>query len=181
MALSRSRFSLIELVIVTGLLVTGIMFFLAIVLGSRNSSRESSERAQARAAAMARLGELRAMLRDADPVTNHDAQFQKVLNEDSSVAPTLPGTVVLLQETTGARVDATITVTCFTDEPQVNAILAALDVMNIDINGDGDVTDSPVALADMQLIPVRVEVSWLGANSRGTTDVNRIRLGALLY
>lgn len=179
----RRGFSLIELIVVTGLLVSSILFFLAMILGSRNASRESTERTQARAAAMARIGELRAMLRDQDPVANHDVQFQSVLDEDSgSGAATLPGTVTLVQELTGARIQGTITVTCYTDEATANAQLGGnLQLLNVDINGDGDTTDNVVALANMQLIPVRVEVQWLGSNAKGATDVSRVTLAALIY
>lgn len=168
---------------VTGLLVSAILFFMSMILGSRRASRESTERTQARAVAMARIGELRALLRDQDPVVYHDQQFQSVLDEDSSSGvATLTNSATLVQELTGAQQTATITVTCYTSETAANAALGGgLMLTNIDINGDGDTTDGAIALADMQVVPVQVEVQWLGRNAKGPADLSRITLAALIY
>lgn len=185
---SLSTFSLIELVVTTGLLVSGLLFFLALVLGNRNLTNESTERAQARSVALARIGELRSMLRSEDltVAASHDARFQAVVNEDTSDgAPTLPGTATL--QWGGARWQATITVETFrsatggVQEAAANAQMAPLDILNIDVNADGDTNDADVPVAQLQVIPVIVEVTWRGANDTAGTALHRLRYGALLY
>lgn len=184
----KRSFSLIELVVVTGLLVSGLLFFQALVLGNRNLTNESSERVQARSLALARIGELRSMLRSADLTVpaNHDARFQAVVDEDSSAgAPTLPATATL--QWGGARWQATVTVETFrsgtggVQEATANAQMATLDVLNVDVNADGDTNDADVPIAQLEVVPVIVEVTWRGANDTAATALHRQRFGALLY
>lgn len=184
----RLGFSLLELIVVSGILVSSLLFFMASILGSRNLTNESSEKQQARMLALARIGQLRTLLRDADLIANHDAQYQKVLDEDTSAGtPTLP-TVGQLQWA-GATWQATITTETFRsgtgglEEVTANALLPSLELINIDVNADGDTNDADVPVAQLEMIPVIITITWRGANDKPAPAPpgHTMRLAAILY
>lgn len=91
---TASAFTLIEIIVVTGILVTMILFLLTATATSQKLTRDSAERQAARSVAYAKLAELRATLRSSpidgsDPTTKDD-QFTKVLLLDTRNGTTVP-------------------------------------------------------------------------------------------
>lgn len=76
------------------------------------------------------------------------------------------------------------------DEVAANAALAPLGVTNVDLNGDGDLSDTDVQPAQLQIVPVIVRVTWRsGTWKPGTPTVAggdpgqdaKMEIAALLY
>lgn len=177
--------TLIELVIVTGILVSLILTMMVTVLSSRTLTRESAERAQARAVAHGKVAELRGILRAAPLDTDHDVQFQAVLDQETST----PTSVVLLQEDTGAQLLGELEIEAFTSTNGVNEALANtrleaerfLTAGTIDVDGDGNFAEADVPLADLQIVPVLITVRWRPATWEPGDPLASFRLGALIY
>lgn len=178
----RSGLTLLELVLATGLLAVGMLSLTSMVLTSQTVQRGATERIVARQALHARVAELRALLRQADPL-----EFDAVLNSDGATE----SVVIVPNAPDGTLIVETFKSASALDEAAANTALAAFGITNIDVNGDGDYTDTAVPVTDLKIIPVMVRITWqTGAWKPGTPDAPNaaspgqdaeMALAALLY
>lgn len=159
----RSGLTLIELVLSTGLLAVGMLSLTSMVLTSQTVQRGSTERTAARQALQAKVAELRALLRQGNPLEFDGVLNQDGLNESVTIVPNAPaGTLVIETFKTG---------TAELNENQANTDLAAFGITAVDVDGDGDTNGTAVPVTDLKIIPVVVRITWqTGSWKPGTPD-----------
>lgn len=190
----REGLSLIEVVVALGLLTVGMLAVAEAIVNSSRLSRESMERAHARAQAEARLSELRTLLHRAswsdsslnqgDAQTTHDAQFSLVIAENAAMS-----SLDLLDDSNGGstRIPAVMTTYVFaTDEVTIAQAPEAgpaggLGLASVDLDGNGSFTDTSVPLADLLTVGVKVEVRWRPGGWKAGDPEEVLRVVSLLY
>ncbi|MCO5166665.1 MAG: hypothetical protein M9894_09900 [Planctomycetes bacterium] len=182
--------TLIEATFALALLAGGLLALASMTVSAQRLTRESTEQAHARRAAEARLSELRALLHQVSwtqPAWDqgvHDAQFERLLAEDGQAR-----VIDLLDDTNegSPRIPATITTRVFgTDEvviaqPPALGAAGGLGLAGVDLDANGRTTDPAVAVADLVLVGVKVEVTWRGGAWRPGDPESVVRLVALLH
>lgn len=175
--------TLVELIVATALLAVGIAALVGLVVSAQIATRGTNERTIARERLHARVAELRALLRSQPP----PQAFDDVVNLDQTTttpplvdgAPAATLRVITFRRNTGG-----------VDEVAANAALLPLGVTNVDIDGDGDLTGTDVAPAQLQIVPVIVRITWKsGTWKPGTPTVAngdpgqdaKMEIAALLY
>ncbi|MBX3472564.1 MAG: hypothetical protein KF878_37410 [Planctomycetes bacterium] len=182
--------TLIEATFALALLSGGLLALASMTVSAQTLAREATEQAHARRAAEARLSELRALLHQVSwtqPAWDqalHDAQFERLLAEHGASR-----VVDLLDDTNGGtpRLPATVTTYVFgSDEAALAAPPApggagGLGLALVDLDANGRTTDAGVAVADLVVVGVKVEVTWRPGSWRPGDPQAVVRLVALLH
>jgi len=168
--------TLVELVLTTGILVTGILIVTSLTISSQRLAVLSAQRSEARDALHARLGQIRAMFRDAPPSAT---QFERVLALDG-----VTENVALSSHPE----DALITIEAFpgalpgtSSEADTNTALNPLGITNIDLDANGSTADGDVPTAQMSVIGVRLQIEWRTADWEPGQPLQMLEIAALLY
>jgi type II secretory pathway pseudopilin PulG len=190
----NAAFSLIEVVIALGLLTVGMLAVGEAIVNSSRLSRESMERAHARSEAEARLSELRTLLHRAswtdaslnsgDAQTVHDTQFGLIITQNGATT-----TIDLLDDSNGGttKIPGVMTTYVFaTNETAIAAAVAngasgGLGLASVDLDGNGQSTDTSVPVADLMAIGVKVEITWKPGGWKAGDPDEVLRLVGLLY
>ncbi|MCW8139366.1 MAG: prepilin-type N-terminal cleavage/methylation domain-containing protein [Planctomycetota bacterium] len=194
MSTSRSGLSLVEVVVAFAILTVGLLGVAQTILSGHRLSRESLERARARAAAEGRFSELRTLLRRSswtassllqqEAQTTHDQQFTLVINEHGATRQ-----LDLVDDTSGVnrRIPATMTTYIFaTSEPTIAAPIEAgaaggLGLAQVDLDGNGSTTDTSVQLQNLIMLGVKVEVTWRPGGWQPGDPEQRLQLVGVIY
>ncbi|MCA8921549.1 MAG: hypothetical protein KDD82_07040 [Planctomycetes bacterium] len=168
--------TLVELVITTGILVSGILMVTSLIISSQRLTMLSSQRSEARDALHARLGRLRAEFRDAAPSAT---QFERILAQNGATE-----NVTLSSH----PLPALITIETFpgvtpntADEGATNAGLASLGITNVDLDANGSSADGEIPTDELRILGVRIRIEWRAADWRPGEPLQVQELGALLY
>lgn len=177
-ATDSSGFTLVEIMIATGILVAGILSLFSIIATSQRLTLTSSERTQAKAALHAEVARLRALLRNA-PLSAE--QFSALIEQDSTVAGSRSVTLV------DPNQPGEVTVNTFrigpgeVDEQAANAALARLSIDAIDLDADGVLDETSVLAEELSVLAVTVTVSWRPSDWEPGDPLSSESLGAILY
>ena len=158
--------TLVELVLTTGILVTGILIVTSLTISSQRLAVLSAQRSEARDALHARLGQLRAMFRDA-PATA--TQFERVLALDG---------VTENVSLSSHPEDALITIEAF---PGAVVGTSSEADTNTALDANGSTADGDVPTAQMRVIGVRLQIEWRTADWEPGQPLQMLEIGALLY
>ena len=165
-----TSFTLVEIIVVTGILVTMILFLLTATLTSSKLTRDSSERAAARAVVYARLAQLRAQLRSADisgaDESTKDAQFVDLLARDTRNGITPPA------DYTPITIGATTWVT-----EQIPDLFKTFNAAGQELNVEGYLTlvtfcDDPTAPTSCNEDLANAEFDTRGLATDDTIDID---------
>jgi type II secretory pathway pseudopilin PulG len=186
--------TLVEVVVALGVLSIGMLAAAQSIVGGMHVTREVMEQTSARSIAEARVALLRNTLRQASWVSGtttktvnqstKDARFNAViafhnttqtanlLDAGGSTTQSIPCTVRTYVYATNEPL--------ITQAPQLGNA-GGLGMSNVDLEADGGNTDTNVQVANLQMVGVKVEVTWKPSTWKPGQAESLARVVALIY